>query len=352
MERRQLSVNDKIWIVKNMYRLDHPITVQRKWCREVDNEPPSRPTINSLIKKFEETGSVVNIQPPGRPITVTDEVTKDEVASILEKHPETSIRSMSSKLTISRSSIHRVYEGLGFKPYIPKLIHELNEDDFDRRIEFCETFLSLIESEPDIISRVIWSDEAVFKLNGVINRHNSVYWAKENPNITYEHTMQAEGVTVWGGLWYQGVIGPYFFEDKVTAKSYLSMLNDYFYPLFRRLRDKDSIFLMQDGAPAHYAIDVRQWLNKNFTARWIGRRGPIDWPARSPDLTPADFFLWGYIKDTVYKNKPRTIVSLKQDIISAFQTIHPDMCKTVCESVPKRLRRCIDVDGKQFEHLQ
>lgn len=47
---------------------------------------------------------------------------------------------------------------------------------------------------------------------------------------------------------------------------------------------------MNDGAPAHYASIVRDWLDENVPGRLIGGRGALDWPARSPDLTPADFF--------------------------------------------------------------
>jgi hypothetical protein len=36
-----------------------------------------------------------------------------------------------------------------------------------------------------------------------------------------------------------------------------------------------------------------------------------NWPHRSPDLTPADFFLWGLLKGKVYKNTPRTIEQIK-----------------------------------------
>jgi hypothetical protein len=38
------------------------------------------------------------------------------------------------------------------------------------------------------------------------------------------------------------------------------------------------------------------------------------WPPRSPDLAPADFFLWGLLKNKVYKNTPRTIEQLKYAI--------------------------------------
>ena len=63
--------------------------------------------------------------------------------------------------------------------------------------------------------------------------------------------------------------------------------------------------IQQDGALPHYHLDVRAHLNINLPGRWIGRASHNDspllpWPPRSPDLTPCDFFLWGYIKDRVY----------------------------------------------------
>jgi len=42
-------------------------------------------------------------------------------------------------------------------------------------------------------------------------------------------------------------------------------------------------------------------LNRQLSERWIGRGGgSTSWPPRSPDLTPLDFFLWGFVKDEVY----------------------------------------------------
>ncbi|KOC62993.1 hypothetical protein WH47_02442 [Habropoda laboriosa] len=34
-----------------------------------------------------------------------------------------------------------------------------------------------------------------------------------------------------------------------------------------------------------------------FRGRWIGRRGTVEWPARSPDLALLDLYLWGKLKD-------------------------------------------------------
>ncbi|EZA53536.1 hypothetical protein X777_07004, partial [Ooceraea biroi] len=49
---------------------------------------------------------------------------------------------------------------------------------------------------------------------------------------------------------------------------------------------------------------ARNILNEPFPDRWIGRGGRISWPARSPDLTPLDFFLWGHLKNEVYRDIP------------------------------------------------
>jgi len=67
--------------------------------------------------------------------------------------------------------------------------------------------------------------------------------------------------------------------------------------------DSNDYIFQQDGSPAHHK-DVRGYLNRNLPQRWIGRTGKDDalmrWPPRSPDLTPCDFFFWGFVKDTVF----------------------------------------------------
>ena len=54
-----------------------------------------------------------------------------------------------------------------------------------------------------------------------------------------------------------------------------------------------------DGAPSHYTRLVMQHLNDTFSNRWIGRDSTINWPPRSPDLTPLGFCFWGWMKSEV-----------------------------------------------------
>jgi hypothetical protein len=67
-----------------------------------------------------------------------------------------------------------------------------------------------------------------------------------------------------------GIIGAFFFEGNVTGASYLQMLQNEFWPVIQRFTNRDHIRFMQDGAPPHFAREVRAWLNENFEDRWMG----------------------------------------------------------------------------------
>ena len=106
------------------------------------------------------------------------------------------------------------------------------------------------------------------------------------------------------------------------------------------------------GARA-WGLRVRGFLNAKFPDRWIGRDGPIHWAARSPDLTPLDFFLWGHVKSQVYRPNVSysTVEDLKTEIRRIIQEIGKDVLTRVVESVPERYRRCVENGGRHVEQF-
>ncbi|EZA55737.1 hypothetical protein X777_04156 [Ooceraea biroi] len=111
------------------------------------------------------------------------------------------------------------------------------------------------------------------------------------------------------------------------------------------------MWYQHDGCSAHYGHRVRAMLNEIFPNRWIGRGGPISWPARSSDITLLDYFLRGTLKNIVYQERPTTPENMKQRIISACATISPEVLRNVRVLGIQRLQRCIDVNGHHFKHL-
>nr|CAI5843587.1 unnamed protein product [Callosobruchus analis] len=127
------------------------------------------------------------------------------------------------------------------------------------------------------------------------------------------------------------------------------MLADSIFPAIRALYGNDDFYFQQDGAPPHYHRDVRAYLDQNLSGQWIGRRGPIEFPPRCPDLTPLDFFLWGTVKDEVYKRKPRNLDILWNEIQAVCREISLEVLIRCTVSVVTRTQNCIDAAGHQFE---
>ena len=105
----------------------------------------------------------------------------------------------------------------------------------------------------------------------------------------------------------------------------------------------------------YYQQDVATCLTSNASMREIEVFLKTEssqknlWPPRSPDLTPADFFLWGLLRGKVYKNTPRTIEQLKDAIHQEIQAVNVDTLGKVFQNLEKRIQVCLDVNGDQFQ---
>lgn len=354
----KFTTEQRVTIVSNWIKNDHDyqMLTQQFALQYPGSRIPSRMNCHKLYHRFMETGSVADRVRSGRPREAHSVENLQTVAEFYVENPRVSQRRAALELDIRRSSLQRLMKTLKFKAYRPRLLHALNEDDFDRRVQFCEEFLVRLAADPNLTNRILWTDEASFKMNGMVNRHNSVYWADTNPHDIVTQELNAPGVNVWAGISSHGIIGPFFFDRTVTGESYEAMLMEVILPelqnspLYEPWQD---IIWQQDGAPPHWALSVRACLAEHF-AEWIGRRGTWEWPARSCDLTPLDFAVWGIIKEKVYATRPNSIAHLRQLIEESFQELNDDadLIQRIIGHVPERVNLCIANRGHHFEHLK
>jgi hypothetical protein len=98
---------------------------------------------------------------------------------------------------------------------------------------------------------------------------------------------------------------------------------------------------------------TKRWnyLNENFIGRWIGRGSTIKWPARSPDLTPLDFFLWGHLKTVIYSEPVNNLEFLKTRIEEETANISENTLLNVINGFKNRVGFCLDQRGGIFENL-
>ncbi|GFS65186.1 DUF4817 domain-containing protein [Trichonephila clavipes] len=156
-------------------------------------------------------------------------------------------------------------------------------------------------------------DEAHFWLNGYVNKQNCRIWSEPNPQVYVETPLHTEKLTVWCALWADGIIGPYFFKNdeghSVTV-----------------------LWFQQDGTTCHTARATIDLLKDTFGDRIISRFGPVNWPPRSCDSTPLDYFLWDYVKSLVYADKPQSLDHIEENICRVIADIRPQMLEKVIEN--------------------
>ena len=148
-----------------------------------------------------------------------------------------------------------------------------------------------------------------------------------------------------------------FFEDDngstqtINKERYVQVLEKFKTEQHRRFSPGQikKFYFQQDGAAPHTSNLALDWLKCNFRSRV--NKTAFEWAPHSPDLSPPDYFLWGYLKDKVYKTRPQSIEELKENIRAEMQAIPLDTCKAVMENFTRRLELCREQNGGHLEQL-
>jgi hypothetical protein len=67
--------------------------------------------------------------------------------------------------------------------------------------------------------------------------------------------------------------------------------------------------------------------------------GGIAWPARSPDHTVPDLFLWGFLKYRVFRRRIMTFPELKPAIVDEVAAVDEDLRRRVYGNFQTRLQQ-------------
>jgi len=347
-------------IVKLYYLTGSPTTVIREMAKQhPEKKVLSKMKIKRLVDRFEKTGSVTDGRHsnPGRPKSVRSAENIASIQDVISETPQRSVRKILGDVTntVSRSSVHRILRyDLNLKPYTLSIMQHLKENDIESRLHFAHW----VKTNPAIVDLLWFSDESHFYLNSAINKKNCRHWGTEKPEYHLEKSLHSEKVTVWAALSKDGIIGPFFFEDQdghaetINSERYLCILKKKFVPALRRKGfSLDHIWFQQDGATPHTSSAVLDWIKDTFEDRVISLKTQYAWPPHSPDLSPLDFYLWGFLKDRVYKPSPTTLKELKANIKREIRGINNETCKAVIDNFKTRCDVVIAQKGRHVEHV-
>jgi hypothetical protein len=173
-----MDLNQRISIVLKMARFESPTQVQRELVKEKWPITPNITTIRRLYDKFCEFGTVLDLPRDGRP-KISDEKSTDAIMEILAEKPKSTLTEISAATNLSRTTIQRrIKYDIGQKSYKLQIHQQLEEEDYDRRVEMAETLLPILQL-PANKKLIYYSDEAVFHVNGHVHKQNCRIWGYE-----------------------------------------------------------------------------------------------------------------------------------------------------------------------------
>ena len=128
------------------------------------------------------------------------------------------------------------------------------------------------------------------------------------------------------------------------------MFNTFLVPELRRFSfPLHQVLFQQDGATPHTTRAVLARPRQLFPGKLISKKGDVQWPPRSPDLSPLDVFLWGHLKATVYAHSLRSLRQLRIRIRAAITSLTPSTLSTAVASLPLRTRFSVRKRGGHME---
>ncbi|KAJ8955224.1 hypothetical protein NQ318_000250 [Aromia moschata] len=121
------------------------IRTQQEVCNLFNAKYPDNPitqsTVSKIEYKFRETGDVKDLPKSRRPKITQDK--KIDIVLSMEENSQSTSTLVASENYVSQTTVLRILRKENYHPDKFQLVQELNEDDPDRRLQFCETMMNL-----------------------------------------------------------------------------------------------------------------------------------------------------------------------------------------------------------------
>lgn len=297
-------------------------------------------TVEKWWQRFREEGHARRKEGSGRPaVTDTREDRRLVLAGKRERFSSMRViyRWYPGTPSFSLRTAYRRMASAGYRSYRPAVRIPLSLRHRRARLDWCR---NLADAPDDFWRKILWTDESRFCLDF----HDGRVRVRRLPNERYNDCCITEhdrhgggGVMVWGGVWHDGKTELMHIEGTLNADKYRDLVMT---PIIIPTCDEFGLTLQQDNATPHTANSVN-------TVRRSSSIFTIDWPARSPDLSPIEH-VWDVLQRRLqqeYSLPPATPQQLLQRLRELWNLLPQDTIRHVIDSVPRRLQQCIQSYG-------
>ena len=332
------SADDKA-IIKHYY-VDKKLTPYRIW-KDNPEKGWNKRSVARLINRFKEDDTMKRRPGSGRPAeaSVDDNVEQVEEMICSQEEPGTHVhpRQIARELDVSRSSVQRMFGNSGINQFKRLTTPHMDDACRKRRTDRASTLAEKFGTTKRKIERAVFQDESNFPLQTPINRQNNrVYFKgkkKDVPvqNLFHEGNRQTKKVMVSAALTWFGVTKPFFVNRrglKVDGPNYVKHLDKELFPAIKKIYPRDDWTFVQDGAPSHQSNICQSFLDEKLHRRHVKKE---DWPPKSPDSNPLDYYFWDRVKTKVYAGRMNKPFKSEEEMIRRIKSVWKECAEDVAE---------------------
>ena len=316
--------------------------------RDLKSAGYSRSTVYRVIKAFDEEGKTDRAIHNSRKDKIRSPRFLAGLKRSVDSNPTIPMSVLAKKRNVSRRTISRAINDLGYRSRTRGVKHLLTEAMKQVRFERGRHLLNVLKSSTAGQVR-FFSDEKIFTVDRVINRRND-RWISDDASkvVPAMRSKKPTSVMLLSVISSDGdIMPPHFFNvrEKVNADVYVGVLQSKVIPWMKAKANGRPFIFQQDSAPSHTAKKTLKALEEADVDFW----SPKIWPSNSPDLNPCDYYLWSRVESEACKTPHGSINSLKKSIKVAMNKIDTVEVIDAVAAFRRRLEAVIAAEGGHIE---
>lgn len=302
-----------------------------------------RRTIYYIIKRYEESGAIVDKSRSGRPKKLTTGQLA-RLKRLVNNKTRIALRSLSSKLKVSFKTISNQLKGMGIYYHKKKRAPRYSNKQLEEIPTRARRLYRLL-SKSDF--QLIMDDEKYFMLHNESVPSNRGFYTSDpstaSSEIKFKRTQKFEPkILVWIAVSESGVSQPFFAKQKqaITQETYFrDCIKARLMPFIQMYHIQEKVLFWPDLATSHYSHKVMDYLDDNEVQMVHKEWNPQNCPQSRPIET-----LWAILSDMVYEGdwEAKTINQLKRRIKKKLKEIDMKVVQSMFSDIRKQLRKIAD----------
>lgn len=339
------------WAIKFCTKLDKKAAETHELLKQAYGESAlSYVQVSRWVKKFKEGQEGVDDDlRSGRPTTSQTDENVTRVRDLLNSDRRMSVRLLADTVNIPKSVVHRIVtDELNMRKVCAKLVPKLLTDEQKaNRVLIASELKERVEINPDFLDNVITGDESwTFGYDPETKRQSAEWHTPASPKPKKARMSKSRVKTMLIVFFdAKGVVHKEFVPQgqTVNAAYYVDVLERLRKRVIRVRKNIAATWVLHlDNAPSHTSLRVREFLAKHNVAT-------LPQPPYSPDLAPADFFLFPRIKTTLKGRRFDSIDAIQAAVTTALKEVPVEAFERAYRAWESRWKKCVDARGEYFE---